>query len=354
MAPVNPAVSDEEPEELRRAIWPAGYERTRTLSCRHCRQKNRVGVSSAVVKPEAHHCGRCKQSLFLGREEPLHRISPVAYQHGLDRRSSAALKSLPGTDALMRWLVSTMADRFAQMLIMSDAVKCGPDQFPELVTLMDRARSRLDFRTRPALFISESPHMNAMTTGFKDPTIVVWSELLTQMNDREVEAVLGHELGHLQAHHPLHHSVARLLMTGFMNASQTVRFLGMPLWRALLTWTRSSELTADRAALLATRDLEVCISVMLRFAAGNRVGTRSRTKMRLAPFIRQCRELVRIRAELSLDRLLQDYMDLDRSHPHVALRVIHLIRWVEHGNYLNIVSGDYLRLPSTREEELNA
>jgi hypothetical protein len=91
---------------------------------------------------------------------------------------------------------------------------------------------------------------------------------------------------------------------------------------------------------------------MLIFAGGNRPGTSTRTQIRLAPFIRQCRELARMRARDSVDNVLGTFLTLDRTHPHLAWRVMHLIQWIEHGNYLNILSGDYIRRKSTDAHDL--
>jgi len=281
--------------------------------------------------------------LFLRRDEPLFGISPLAYQHSLDRRSIAALRSIPGAAELLRKVLEYAADRTAHVLFMADAIRCEEDQFPELIALVDRARGSLDIPYRPTVFLGESPYMNAMTTGVQAPVIVVQSALLDQMSDRELVAILGHELGHLHTDHPLYQSAARLLLMSAAGASNTVRMLSMPLWRVLLRWVRCAELTADRAALLASRDLGACIGMMLTFAGGNRPGTSRRTLIRLAPFIRQCRELAKLERSHSLDTLLTSYMSLGRTHPHMAWRVMQLIQWVEHGRYLNILSGEYHR-----------
>jgi Zn-dependent protease with chaperone function len=279
----------------------------------------------------------------LRQDEPLSGLSPLAYQHSLDRRSIAAIGSIPGAAKLLRRLLEQVADRTAHILFMSDSIRCEEDQFPELIALLDTARKRLDIAHRPTLFLGESPYMNAMTTGFDAPVIVVQSALLDQMSDRELVAILGHELGHLHTDHPLYQSTARLLLQSAASASHTVRMLSMPLWRVLLRWSRCAELTADRAALLASRDLGACIGMMLTFAGGNRPGTTRRTRIRLAPFVRQCRELSKAERSQSIDTILGSYMALDRTHPHMAWRVMHLIQWVEHGRYLNIISGEYCR-----------
>jgi Zn-dependent protease with chaperone function len=242
---------------------------------------------------------------------------------------------------MIRWMFERVGDRAAQLAFMSDSIRCSEEQFPELLTIVDRARRRLGVREMPEVFLGESPHMNAMTTGVSKATIVVHSALLDQMNDDEVLAVIGHELGHLHADHPLYHSVASAIVSGGVAVSSGVRLLSLPIQRLLLRWLRHAELTADRAALLTSRNLAACISVMLTFAGGNRPGTARRTRMRLAPFIRQCRELARAQVGMSTDGIIGGYLTADRTHPHVATRVNHLIQWVEHGSYLSILAGEY-------------
>jgi Zn-dependent protease with chaperone function len=137
-------------------------------------------------------------------------------------------------------------------------------------------------------------------------------------------------------------------------ASASIRLMSMPIQRMLLRWLRHSELTADRAALLASRDLKACIGIMLTFAGGNRPGTSKRTRMRLAPFIRQCRELAQLQAGLSVDGVIGGYLSSTRTHPHVAMRVHHLVQWVEHGSYLSILAGDYPRCRGPRRPPASA
>lgn len=331
-------------EVVQRAIWPDDREAPlRKVRCSGCGSHNRVRVSVAVLRPERVRCGSCDDALFAGADEPLTGIASSAYQHGLDRRALSALQSLPGAPQLLRWLHEHLGDRTLWLQLMSDAVLCGEEQFPELLALLDRARHRLDLPTRPTLFLGESPHMNAMTSGVEHPVVVVRSALLDQMEDDELVAVLGHELGHLHADHPLYQSLAYTLLQSGAAASQVLRMFGLPLQRALLRWSRYAELTADRAGLLACRDLGAAVTTLVTFAGGNRPGTTKRTKIQLAPFVRQCRELARMSATDPVDRALGGYLTMDRTHPHVAWRVMHLIQWVEHGGYLDILSGRYAR-----------
>jgi Zn-dependent protease with chaperone function len=231
------------------------------------------------------------------------------------------------------------------ILFMSSGVRCDEAQFPELLALLDRARDQLDFRVRPALFLGESPFPNAMTTGVEKPLVVVHSALLDALDDEEIVAVLAHELGHLQANHQLYQAMAQILLLGGSLFFAALRVLTFPLQKALLKWARCAELTADRAGLLATRDLVTAIKVDMKLAGGSRPGMLLRTRMKLVPFIEQARELARMETDSWLDSLVAMLLVMDRQHPFAAWRVMHLIDWVEHGNYLDILAGNYTRRP---------
>lgn len=327
---------------LQSALWPEKSLATfRRLRCRHCGRRNRVAVREAVFWPDRFRCGACKGDLFLPAPTPLTGLSSTSYQHNLDQQALAALESIPGLPRAMRWLLERLGDRTAHLVFMSEAVLCNEDQFPELTALVERARVRLDLPVRPTVYLGESPHLNALTTGVQDPVIVVRSALLDQMEDSELLAVLGHELGHLHANHPLYHSLARALVYAGERTWSGVRLLGWPLQQALLRWSRCAELTADRAALLAAGDLAACLEMMRILAGGNRPGTAGRTRLLLGPFVRQCRHFSRLERQSTMDRLLGEYMAIDRTHPHVARRVTEIVQWVEHGNYLDILAGHY-------------
>ncbi|WNG15817.1 M48 family metallopeptidase [Cystobacter fuscus] len=330
--------------ELAAALWPDKKDvPVKLLTCRHCGRRNRVQVPKAVLEPSHCECGACGQALFLSPEEPLTRISSSAYEHSLDRSTLAALKALPGFPALVRWLMSNLGERSLRLECLSSTVMCGEGQFPELVELLESARHGLDFPSQPTLFLSESPHANAATFGSEEPAVIVYAGLLDHLDDTEVKSVLGHELGHLHAEHGLYRTVA-LVLAGSSGLLGTVgQLLSFPLQKALYKWMRCSELTADRAGLLACRDLSASLGVLMKLAGGHRPGTSQRTKMKLAPFVQQARMLAKQEESSWFDGLLAMLLTMNQSHPFIAWRVMHLLEWVEHGNYLDILSGHYER-----------
>ena len=141
----------------------------------------------------------------------------------------------------------------------------------------------------------------------------------------------------------LYHVLAQLLLTGGVMLGAVGRLVTTPLRLALAKWYRCSELTADRAGLLSTRDLATCLRVEMKLAGGSRPGTRSRTDLSLGPFVRQARQLAEIEESSWLDAAIATLLSMNRSHPFAAWRLLHLVRWVENGSYLDIMAGHYRR-----------
>lgn len=335
--------------ELSALLWP-GKAPTRVLGCRHCGRKNRVAVPRALFEPESCRCGACHGALFLGRDEPLTDIASSAYEHSLDRASLQALKAVPGFPAAVRWLIAQLPERLQHLQALAATIRCDETQFPALSALLDKARVRLDIPYRPTLYLDESPFMNAMTLGVERPLVSVNSALLDQLDDEEVVAVLAHELGHLHADHVLYMTMAQLLVALGRLTSNVVSLLSFPIQLALLKWQRCAELTADRAGLLGCRDLLTALNVNLKMAGGARPGTVRRGRLQLGPFIAQARELEQKEMASWLDNTLLLMLTMNRTHPYAAWRVMHLLQWVENGNCLHILAGDYARVKRGAQE----
>jgi len=98
--------------------------------------------------------------------------------------------------------------------------------------------------------------------------------LLELMDDDEVMAVTGHELGHIKCGHALYKMMARGLKPLVEMAGRATlgigSVVGAGVEAALLAWDRRSELSADRAALLTMQDPHPCIAMLMKLAGGTK------------------------------------------------------------------------------------
>ena len=105
---------------------------------------------------------------------------------------------------------------------------------------------------------------------------------------------------------------------------------------ALLEWSRKSELSCDRAGLLAVQDPEVVMRTMLKMAGG---GEDEETN--LQEFIVQAEEY-RAGGDVA-DQVFKILNLIGSTHPFWTLRVSELRAWIESGDYDRIVRGEYPR-----------
>ncbi len=310
--------------------------------CRHCRAKNRVLVSRAIIEPEKFICAQCKQALFLASDEPLLALSSRSFEHPLDASTLRTLRAIPGASILIKMLFKHFNERALFYNLSANAIHCGPNQFPELMQIANTAASRLDCKFNLNIFFTSIPFSNAFTSGGDKAILCFSTALLNHLTDDELIFVTGHELGHLMSEHLISRLLFELLLSGGLTAiPEIARYISLPIQLALLKWIRCSELTADRAGLLACRNMTTALNCMMKMAAGNDPGVYSRTNLSLAAFVEQACQLKQQDSQL-LDSFVSSIFIRQQSHPLIAWRVLELIDWIENGNYFDILAGKYI------------
>ena len=183
-------------------------------------------------------------------------ISSRAYEHPADRSALVAMRKLTGFDALLRRLASLFSDRSLRLLFLASSVRASQEQFPHLHQLILDGASILDLPEVPELFISQDPIPNAMTLGSDKPFIVVTTGLVDLLDTEEMRFVIGHELGHALSGHAVYRTMLyNLTRLATRLAWFAIGYIGLRvIIAALEEWYRKSELSCDRAGVLAGQD----------------------------------------------------------------------------------------------------
>ncbi|HEY6853857.1 MAG TPA: M48 family metallopeptidase [Gemmatimonadales bacterium] len=267
----------------------------------------------------------------------LTQIAPVSWEHAADRAALQSLRSVPGFDEVVKKVYAFFGERGVRLLFQADAVRVGATQFPRLNQLYTDVVTTMDWPKRPDLFVSQTPFVNAGAYGMDSPFIVINSGALKLLDDDEMRALLGHELGHVMSGHALYHTIlALILYVGFSSLPFLAGIALLPVRYALLEWYRKSEMSSDRAGLLASQDPQAALRMFLKMAGGGDM-----KQMDLDAFLVQAKEYEESGGPI--DRILQILNTLDRTHPFNTLRAAELQRWIEAGNYERIVGGEYTR-----------
>ena len=272
-------------------------------------------------------------------------ISSRAYEHPADRTALVALRKLTGFDVLLRRLAGLFNDRSLRLMFLASSVRASDQQFPQLYQAMLDGCYVLDLPTVPELYISQNPLVNAMTLGADKPFIVITTGMVDLMDAEEMRFIIGHELGHVLSGH----AVYRTMLFHLINLARRVAwmpigYIGLRaiIW-ALEEWFRKSELSCDRAGLLAGQDVEAARRALMKTAGGSRMSELSHDA-----FHAQAREYDAVPdVREGLLKLLQLQ---GNTHPFAVVRFAELDRWAAEGEYRDILAGNYPR----REDDASA
>jgi Zn-dependent protease with chaperone function len=261
-------------------------------------------------------------------------ISPRAFQHPADRAATAALGSIPYLDTVVRKLIELGYERALRQAYLGSSVRLSEEQLGEVWRDHALAYATLDMGEAPDLYLSQFPMPNALAIGARRPIVVVQSELLQLLDGPQRRAVFAHEAAHILSDHQLYRTALTILV--LMTRSARLPLPLSPVRSALMEWGRATELSADRAAALVTRDpLAVCRTLM-SIAAGAMV-----EQLDLDAFMRQGLDYKEKGG--ALERLTRLMLDLGVTHPMVVKRTHELMAWVHSGEFDRIVDGEYPR-----------
>jgi len=263
-------------------------------------------------------------------------ISARAYQHPADRAALTAMRKVPGFDFVLRKMIGTIGERSLRLAFLASSVRVSERQFPDIWRSYLEACDILDVHPPPPLFVAQTPFVNAGAIGVDEPFIVLNSGMLLLLDEAELQCVLGHELGHVQSDHVLYKTMLRLLLRLSIVAF-SIPVGGMALYAittALLEWDRKSELSADRAGLLVCQDPDVAMRVDMKLAGGGKTD-----QMNVDEFLLQAEEY---RAGGTVvDSVLKLFRLLARTHPFPVLRLAELKKWIDSGEYEQIMAGEF-------------
>jgi Zn-dependent protease with chaperone function len=179
--------------------------------------------------------------------------------------------------------------------VKGNGVRVSERQLPELYARCQAAASRLGLAQTPEIYVLQSGGLlNAFATKLLSRKfVIIYSELANQCADpRQLDFVIGHEMGHLAAGH--------LAWNAFLLPAQLMPWLGP-------AYSRAREYTCDRCGYEFVGTLEPSLRGLVVLAAGGK----------LAPAI-DLQEFMRQRVDSG--RFWMAVRELCMTHPYLCKR----------------------------------
>lgn len=224
----------------------------------------------------------------------------------------------------------------ARTELLGTAVRVTDQQYPRVWTAARAAGEALRVRV-PPVFAAPRDGIKVKALGTEDaPHLIVNLELAERLDDTELVAAIAHELGHVQNGHILYATALHYLTS---SAVFFVRWMVQPAIMTLQAWSRRAEVTCDRAALLAIRDVDRALAALVKVELGLETGGGFSAE-----------EYLRT-AEGAAKKggLIGRYAELFRSHPYLPKRVAALRLFAGSALYASVCRQDPAGKPSLPE-----
>lgn len=159
-----------------------------------------------------------------------------------------------------------------------NGIRLGPNQLPHVWKLAVVAARILGLPNMPDVYVSGDHMWDTYTFGSDTSSfIVLGTAILTNFHDDELLFMLAREMGHCRAGHALWKTVIRfvagdiglhtgLLGGGILGSISPAKLLENAIEMPLMAWSRQSEITGDRAGLLAVGDEALARRVLLTWS----------------------------------------------------------------------------------------
>jgi len=193
-----------------------------------------------------------------------------------DGQAMAKLQKITALHSALR----SISDKVGRPWIEStfNGIRLGPRQLPDVWRLAVLAARILGLSAMPDVYISGDQQWNTYTFGSDNSAfIVLGTAILNNFQNEELLFVLAREMGHCSAGHALFKTATRFLTggdgthtgplsQGIMGVLSPTKLVEGAVDMPLMAWARQSEITADRAGLLAVGDEGLARRVLLAWA----------------------------------------------------------------------------------------
>ena len=196
--------------------------------------------------------------------------------------------------------------------LLSSSVKISESLFPKIAKSIDNVFLRLAIKNNFNFFITanhvETQAACAMMPQSLNAEIIITSKMIELLNSKELESVIAHEISHFYYQHSLYPTIDKA-----RNRTEYLNFLHL---------SRAAEISADRAGLLGSGNIEYSLRAMLKISTG--LGD-EHISFNFSSYLDQLRELKELKGNQNL---------LYSTHPTFLNRMQALI-WFSMSNEYN-------------------
>lgn len=275
-------------------------------------------------------------------------ISAVTLVHPLEYQLTLAVQKDGMFDHITRSIggLSLQLKSLPQMML--TAYPVTQYTYPRLYNIYQRVMERLDCTETIPLFVDFGYELKAYTHGSTKNgyVILVNSSCLEELNDGELEALLGREIGHIMNGHIYYQEMLSSLRLLTDKLSLAGEAMNKKISSFFSKWIVASEYTADRAGLMACTSFETFASLMMK-------------QMGIEPNPANIKQILTQKIDPMPEKMGINYMIMAEAFSTIGMkaRVQEVDKWVnshdfrEKYPFIHYMAKGYVRRPAQNETE---
>ncbi|PPJ62474.1 M48 family metallopeptidase [Cuspidothrix issatschenkoi] len=278
-------------------------------------------------------------------------LSSQTYEHPFDRKALASLQNMPGISPLLKKVNEYGIDRLLRLQTIGSEIKVTSRNFPQLHEPFLEVCEILEITNIPELYLFRGTgHIRTYIIGVEKSIVGINLDGMEWLNYDELLFIFGHEIARIKSQHIIYHQMSIMMPTLKTWLSSTTLGIGglvaSGLELGLYNWVMMAKFTADRVGLLACQDINIATTALIKLAG---LPEEYLTTEVIEDFVMQSREFT----SNSFDNLDQVTKILSYSESNlswVIMRTGELLKWVDSGEYDQIIQGENVNTPKGEEE----
>jgi hypothetical protein len=278
-------------------------------------------------------------------------LSSEAYEHPFDRKALASLQNMPGVSLLLKKINEYGIDRLLRLQSLGSEIRISPRNFPQLHQTFVETCQILDVAPLPELYLFRGiGHIETYIVGVEKPLVGINLDAMEWLGADELLYVFGHEVARIKSQHMVYHQMAIVMPTLKNLLSSTTLGVGglvaSGMELGLYNWRMMARFTADRAGLLACQDIHVATTTLMKLAG---LPEEYLTTAVIEDFLVQAREFASNSFD-TVDKVTKILSYTESGLSWVVMRAGELLKWVDSGEYDNLIQQTNLKTPEESEE----
>jgi len=276
-----------------------------------------------------------RDGLFFEKESLIN-LEPAEYEHPSDKLALDALQSTTGLDIMVNKIMELGFEYYLKLPYICSNIRVSPGNFPSIHRALITVCKNLNMPIIPELYM-KTGFIDAGTIGLENPLVFLTIGTIALFDYDELLFVIGHEVGHIKSKHNIYFTMDKAIDFGGDALGNLTLGLSQLISKgtllAIRSWMRKSELTADRAGLLACQNPDAAIKVMMKMAG---VPVKFYNALNKDEFLKQAKDLEGLDIDVS-SKIAKTLVIMDRAHPWLIYRAAELQKWIESGDYQRII-----------------